>query len=99
MFKYQGNLLVNERGKVMDINGNVDAENRNIEMHNKHGRVNQLWDLIYADEYPNEPTKGQLNKEFGLYVERDFHIVSQMDSKRYLEVIDNKKIVIKTSNG
>jgi hypothetical protein len=59
----------------MDISGNIDTENRNIEMHRRHGRVNQQWDLVYADQYP-EPTKGQLNKEFGLYVERDFHIVS-----------------------
>ena len=83
----------------MDIAGNVDAENRNIEMHSKHGRINQQWDLIYADAYPEEPVKGELNKEFGLYVERDFFIVSQLDSHRYLEVIDNRKIVIKTPNG
>ena len=95
----QDQFLVNEQGKVMDINGNIDTENRNIEMHNKHGRINQQWDLIYADEYPAEPKKGELNKEFGLYVERDFYIVSQMSSKRYMEVIDNRNIVIKLSNG
>lgn len=99
MFRYQGHFLINEHGKVMDINGNIDKENRNIEMHNKHGRINQQWDLIYADEYPAEPTKGQLNKEFNFYVQRDFHIVSQMKSNRYLELIDNRNIVIKTRNG
>ena len=41
MFRYQGSFFVNEQGKVMDISGNVDAENRNIEMHGKHGRINQ----------------------------------------------------------
>jgi ribosomal protein L21E len=58
MFKYQGNMMVNEHGKTWDISNNVDAENRNIIIHNKHGRINQLWDLVYADEYPAEPTKG-----------------------------------------
>ena len=42
----------------MDINGNVDAENRNVEMINKHGRINQQWDLVYVDEHPDEPTAG-----------------------------------------
>jgi hypothetical protein len=83
----------------MDVSGNVDAENRNIEMHHKHGRINQQWDLVYVDEHPGEPTKGQLNKEFNLYVERDFHIVSQMKSHRYIEVINNRNLVIKTPNG
>jgi hypothetical protein len=99
MFRYSSPFFINEHGKVLDINGNVDAENRNIEMHNKHGRINQQWDLIYVDEYPDEPTKGQLNKEFGLVVERDFHIVTQMSSGRYIDIIDNKNIVIKTPNG
>jgi hypothetical protein len=62
----------------MDVDGGIDAENRNIVVHAKHGRVNQRWQIIYADEYPDEPTKGQLNKKFGLYVERDFYIVSQL---------------------
>jgi len=99
MFRYQGHSLVNEHGKVMDINGNVDAENRNIEMHTKHGKINQQWDLIYVDEYPDEPTTGQLNKEFGFYVNRPFYIVNQMSSGRYLELIDGRNLVIKTRNG
>jgi hypothetical protein len=99
MFRYQNGFLINERGKAMDVEGSQDIENRNIIMWNKHGRINQQWDLIYADEYPEEPKKGELNKEFGLYVDRNFHIVSEMSSHRYLEVIDNRNIVIKTPNG
>jgi hypothetical protein len=91
--------MVNEHGKVVDVSGNVDVENRNVIVHNKHGRINQQWDLIYADEYPDEPTKGELNKEFNFYVERDFYIQSQMGTQRYLSVINNKETVIKTPNG
>jgi hypothetical protein len=40
MFRYQDGFLVNERGKVFDVQGGVDAENRNIIVHNKHGKVN-----------------------------------------------------------
>jgi hypothetical protein len=64
----------------------------------KNGGLNQQWDLIYADEYPDEPTKGQLNKEFNFYVQRPFYIVSQMGSGRYLELIDGRNVVIKTRN-
>jgi len=99
MWRYSNGFMVNEHGKVLDIDGNVDSENRNVIAWNKHGRINQQFDLIYADEYPDEPTKGELNKEFGFYVERPFYIVSEMSSHRYIEVINAKNIVIKTPNG
>jgi hypothetical protein len=83
----------------MDIHGNRDEENRDIIVWNKHGGLNQQWDRIYKDKYPREPTKGQLNKDFGFYVQRDFYIVSRMRSGRFIEVINNRNLVIKTRNG
>jgi hypothetical protein len=83
----------------MDVHGNRDQENRDIIVWKKHGGLNQQWDLIYANEYPKEPKKGQLNKDFGLIVERDFFIVSHMRGGRYVDIVDGRKIVIKTRNG
>jgi hypothetical protein len=60
----------------MDVAGAKDLENRNIDIINKVNGLHQQWDIIYVDEYPDEPKKGELNKDFGLYVERDFYIVS-----------------------
>jgi hypothetical protein len=99
MFRYQDAFFVNDQGKVMDVQSSVDVENRNIQMNSKTGKLSQQWDLIYVDQYPEEPKKGELNKEFGLYVERDFSVISALPKHRYLEVIDNRRMVIKTSNG
>ena len=63
------------------------------------GKISQQWDVIYADEYKAEPVKGELNERFGLYVERDFYVVSQMGSRRYLDLINNRNMVIKTANS
>lgn len=98
MFRKDGAFIVNEKGKVFDVSGGVDTENRNIIVHQKHGKINQQWDVIYVDEWKGEPTKGQLNEDFGLYVDRTFHIVSQLASNRYLDLINNRDFVIKTSN-
>jgi hypothetical protein len=54
---------------------------------------------VYVDEWKGEPGKGELNEDFGLYVERDFHVVTQLSSGRYLDLINNRSIVIKTPNG
>jgi hypothetical protein len=48
---------------------------------------------------PAEPKKGELNKKFGLYVERPFYIISKLSSGRYLDLINNRNMVIKTQNG
>jgi hypothetical protein len=92
-------LIVNERRKVLDISGGIDTQNRNVMVYNKHGKINQQWDIIYVDEYPEEPKKGELNKDFGLFVQRPFYIVSQLEENRYLDLINNKNFVIKTRNG
>jgi len=99
LFRWQAPHLVNEKGKVMDVHGGVDDENRNIIVWNKHKGLNQQWDLVYADEYPDEPKKGELNKDFGLYVDRPFYVVSQLNSHRYLDMINTRQFVIKTRNG
>lgn len=68
-------------------------------MSNQAKAINQEWDIIYEDDMPDEPKKGELNEFFGFYVERPFHIVSQMPGRRYLDVIDGRNIVIKTTNS
>jgi hypothetical protein len=68
--------VVNTKGKVVAVDGGLDNENRNIIVEQRNGKVHQKWRVIYVDEYEKEPTKGQLNKKFGLYVERDFFVVS-----------------------
>jgi hypothetical protein len=99
MWRYKDNFVTNEKGKVMAVSGGLDNENRNIVVEVKNGKVHQRWRVIYVDEYEKEPTKGQLNKKFGLYVERDFYVVSALPDNRYLDLINNRNMVIKIPNG
>jgi hypothetical protein len=55
-------------------------------MENNNGKVHQRWQVVYVDEYKGEPTKGQFNEKFGLYVERDFYVVSSLPDNRYLDL-------------
>jgi hypothetical protein len=61
-------------------------------------QLRQQWEIVYLDEY-KVPKKGDLNEEYGLFVERDFYIVSAMPSGRYLDLINNRNMVVKTQNG
>jgi len=100
MFRQQGDFVINEKGKVIAVSGGLDDENRNIVMEQKNGKVHQRWKIVYVDEYQGEPKKGEMNTKFGLYVDRDFHIVSAMEGNKYLDLdMSNRYQVIKTPNG
>jgi hypothetical protein len=95
MFRMKGAFLTVEReNKVADVSGGLDAENRNIIMYAKHGKINQQWEIVYVDEW-----KRELSPDFGLIVEKDFYIVSAMPSHKYLDLINNRNMVVKTPNG
>jgi hypothetical protein len=85
---------------ALSVQSNTDNENRHITVNEKpDNRIAQQWEVIYADEWKGEPGKGELNEKFGLYVERDFYVVSELPQHRYLDLINNRNMVIKTPNG
>jgi len=49
MFRYKDSMVVNERGKVMAVDGGLDNENRNIVMEQRNGKVHQRWKVTYVD--------------------------------------------------
>jgi hypothetical protein len=104
MFRVEGSHIMNfgknNQATALSVQSNTDNENRHITVNEKpDDRISQEWDVVYADEWKGEPGKGELNEDFGLYVQRPFYIVSAMDTHKYLEVINNRNIVIKTQNG
>lgn len=95
----QGSQINNERkNQVFDVAGANDNDNAAVNMYPKHGKANQQWEIMYTDNMKKVPGKGEFSDEFGLYVLRPFHIVSQLASKRYLDVLQDQA-VIKTPNG
>jgi hypothetical protein len=91
-------MLVNEKGKVMTIQGDIDSENRNIIVENKSDKIGQTWDLIYSDEMPPDLKKGDMNKDWGMKVETPFYIVSNLKSGRQIDLVGNR-MTIKVPNG
>jgi len=84
----------------MDVSGGVDSENRDIYMYKQNGGKHQQWDLVYKKDWKGEPKTGELNGDFGLLVNKDFHVVSVLGTGKYLDFFDSKKnLVIKTQNG
>lgn len=47
-------------------------------------------------DWKGEPKTGELNGDFGFYVNKDMHIVSLLGEKRYLDFFDGRNLVIKS---
>jgi hypothetical protein len=67
-------------------------------VYRKTNKINQQFDIIYVDEMPDPPRRGEMNKDFGLRVGVPFHCVSGLAGGRYLQTL-GRKMVIKTPNG
>jgi hypothetical protein len=90
MFRMKGQYLTNDHGKVAWVHADMDQESRHIYIANRKNHVSQQWDIIYADQWKRDPIKGELNPRFGMYVERPFFIISQLPSRKYLDIIGGR---------
>jgi len=84
-----------KNGKVLDVGGAKDAEGQKVQQWGRHNGANQRWKVVYVDEATPDQTKG-LNKDFGLFVNRPFFIISRLPMERAIEVVDGRKVVINT---
>jgi len=82
----------------MDVSNGIDHNGRNVGVYKRHKGLNYQWDVIYVNEMPAPLKKGDTNEDFGLKVETDFHIVTEMKSGRYIDLIGNN-MVLKTPNS
>jgi len=83
---------------ALDVQSAMDTQRRDIIAHKKHNGLNQQWDLLYVKTLKPALKKGDLNKRYGLYIQRPFFIQTQMPSNRYLDIV-NGAVVLKTPNS
>jgi hypothetical protein len=98
MWRNKGDgFIVNEKGKVLDCQGQRDRENTNVIVMPKSGGLSQQFDIVYVDEYKGKIAKnGEMDTEMGLRNNVPFFIVSSLPDGRYMDSINNRNLMIKT---
>ena len=97
LFRFQADLVVNVKGKVMQVDANKDREGQNVGVGTKTGTRNQKWGIIYTDQ--EDPMKKKTEEEFGFKYGRPFYIVSQMCSGRVIKVNGRNLVLSRKSNS
>jgi len=88
--------VTNEKnGKVLDVAGHRDRQHNNIGAYRKHGGLNQQFELIYVDEFPEPPRDGEMAEDWGFRIGVPFHVKSELGSGKHLDII-GRRMVIKT---
>ena len=90
-------MVVNVKGKVMQVDANKDREGQNVGVGTKTGTRNQKWAILYTDQ--EDPMKKKTEEEFGFHFGRPFYIVSQMCSGRAIRVNGRNLILSRKTNS
>jgi len=103
LFKYDNSQLLNIKyNNAMEVRDNHDLEKQQLHLNRRNNKLNQQWDIVYVPDFKGEPKKGELNEDYGFYVERPFHIISQLPRRRYVQRLPDggsQEIAIKQPNG
>jgi hypothetical protein len=82
-------------GRALDVAGNRDRENQNVIVFKRHNALNQQWDIVYVDTLQPDLKPGDWWPAFGMYIEKEFSIVTKLSSGRYMDLVGDN-LVIKT---
>lgn len=77
----------------MEVSGNNDREGQNVIVFKRHNALSQQWDIVYLDTIEAPLKDGEWWAEWGMYVGKEFSIVSKMPSQRYLDVLSNNAVI------
>jgi len=81
------------------VQSKVDAENRAVYRENKKVDEDyQKWNIVYADSDEGKEKDSGYNKEWGLHINRPFHIVSEVGQNRHLDLVSNRCVIKTRSN-
>jgi hypothetical protein len=67
-------MVVNVKGKVMQVDGNKCTEGGNVGQGKKASTRNQKWTFVYSDAEVEIKTKGK--SDFGFHIGRPFYIIT-----------------------
>jgi hypothetical protein len=107
LFENNDGYLTNTKGKVIEVAStgakpDFRKAQARLAAADKNGQEHQQWEVVYVDAMAAEPKKGELNKDFGLYVDRPFFVVSTLKEERYVDTVSEggaENLRIKVSNG
>lgn len=67
-------MIQNVRGKVLDIDWNVNTDYQRLSWDTNKNVLKQKWRVIYVDTIKADYKKGQFNPRYGLHVNVDFYV-------------------------
>jgi hypothetical protein len=94
-FRYKNENLVNQRGLVLEVEGNKCQEGQNVNAWKKHNGKNQRWIIRYGENNGSDMQRKGKDNYFGLIINEPFYAFSKASSKFTIEVIGGRNLGLK----
>jgi hypothetical protein len=81
------------------VQGNHDSENRAVYRENsKKDEDYQKWNIVYSDSEEAKEDDDGYSKDWGMHINRPFHIVSEVGENRHIDLVSNRMVIKTHSN-
>jgi hypothetical protein len=95
-FRYQNENIINQRGLVLEVQGNKCQEGQPVLAWKKHNGKNQRWIIRYGENNGSDIQRKGKDGYFGLIINEPFYAWSKAGSKLTMEVIGGRNLAVKT---
>jgi hypothetical protein len=91
-FRFVNNNIVNQKGLVLEIQGNQCQEGQPVLAWKKHNGKNQRWLIKYEENNGSDLQKTGKDSYFGLYINEPFYAWSKANQSLTMEVIGGRNL-------
>jgi hypothetical protein len=91
-FRYVNENIVNERGLVLEVQGNNCQEGQNVIAWKKHNGKNQRWIIKYGENDGSDIQRKGRDGYYGLVIGEPFYAFSKANTKFTMEVLGGRNL-------
>jgi len=91
-FRYINENIVNQRGLVLEVQGNNCQEGQPVVAWKKHNGKNQRWIIKYGENNGDDIQRKGKDSYFGLVINEPFYAFSKANTRMTIEVLGGRNL-------
>jgi uncharacterized UBP type Zn finger protein len=91
-FRYINENIVNQRGLVLEVQGNNCQEGQPVVAWKKHNGKNQRWVIKYGENNGSDIQRKGKDSYFGLVINEPFYAFSKASTRMTIEVLGGRNL-------
>jgi hypothetical protein len=94
-FRYANENIINQRGLVLEVQGNNCQEGQAVNAWKKHNGKNQRWIIRYSENNGSDIQRKGKDNYFGFVINEPFYAFCKDQAKSVMEVVGGKNLALR----